>query len=116
MAKYERRLTGDMDALLHTIDRGIIGGSISAGFEASSDFYSGSVRCAVRVYERFSIMGGNRLSLNVTVLGTGRDLQLSAITAGGGSGVFFNFFKADTTGEGPFLRKLTKIVEDFITQ
>lgn len=33
----------------------------------------------------------NRTSLNVTVVGNGDDIFISAIGAGGGSGVIFNF-------------------------
>lgn len=56
-------------------------------------------RCAVRVFERYSYMGGNRVSMNVTLVGNDRDLFFSAITSGGSSAVFF---KLNTLGERAF--------------
>ena len=62
----------------------------------------------MRVFERYSYMGGNRVSMNVTLVGNGCDLFLSAITSGGSSAVFF---KLNTLGEESFLEKLVPIVE-----
>ena len=89
MAKQEYRLTGDLSRLLKAIDDGILGGSVSASLEEESNFRLGDARCAVRVYERYSTMGGNRLSLNVTALSDGDTLLVSAITAGGSQAMFF---------------------------
>lgn len=110
MAKYETRLQGNFDELLRRIEGEILSGSISASLEDGSDYTSGQVRCAVRVFERYSMMGGNRVSLSVTLIGTGQDLFLSAITSGGSQAVFF---KLNTFGEEAFLDKLREIVENF---
>lgn len=110
MAKYERSLKGSFDGILRRIEDGILSGSISASFEDGSDHASGDVRCAVRVYERYSMMGGNRVSLNVTLIGNGDRLFLSAITSGGSQAVLF---KVNTFGEEAFLDCLREIVEDY---
>ena len=109
MAKFERRLTGDFDYVLDRLDRGILEGSMSASFEDGSDFCAGEVRCAVRVYERFSYAGQNRVSLSLTLVGRGNDLFLSAITSGGSQAVFF---KVNTWGEEAFLDTLLQVVEE----
>ena len=83
MAKLERSLTGDFDRFLDHINRGIIGGSISASFEDGSDWREGLVRVAVRVYERYSWIGGNRVSLSITIIGSGQNLFITAVTSGG---------------------------------
>jgi len=106
MAKYERYLTGDFDDVLRQLDRGILEGSMSASYEDGSDYTAGEVRCAVRVYERYSYAGGNRVSLNLTLVGAGRNLFLSAITSGGSQALFF---KVNTWGEEAFLDKLREI-------
>ena len=100
MAKQEYRLTGDLSRLLKAIDDGILGGSVSASLEEESNFRLGDTRCAVRVYERYSAIGGNRVSMNVTLVGEGDHLFLSAITSGGSQAMFF---KINTWGEDAFL-------------
>lgn len=67
MAKLEKTLHEDFDALLARIEQGILEGSVSASLEASSDFSEAGARCSVRVFERFSYAGGNRLSMSVTL-------------------------------------------------
>jgi len=108
MAKYERHLRGDFNSLLATLDREILGGSISASFQGGSDYSAGDVRCAVRVYERYSVIGSNRLAANITLLGNGDYLFLSVISSGGSQAVFF---KINTFGESAFTEKIARIVE-----
>lgn len=113
MAKYERSLTGDFDELLQKLHSDITKGSISASYEDGSDTTAGQVRLAVRVYERYSMMGGNRVSMNLTLLGDGRNLFLSAITSGGSQALFF---KINTFGESAFLESCRRSVEDYIAR
>lgn len=108
MAKYERRLRGDFNQVLALLHDGILSGSSTASFEDGSDYHCGSVRCAVRVYERYSVMGGNRVSLHLMLAGDGEELFLSAITAGGSQAMFF---KINTWGEEAFLERVREIVE-----
>ena len=63
MAKLERTLTGNFDQILSRIEEGILSGSSSATLEDKSDFRCGDTRCSVRVFERYSYFGGNRVSL-----------------------------------------------------
>lgn len=56
MAKLEKKLRTDMRTVLDAIHNGIISGSVSASYEDGSDITVNGVRCAVRVYERFSIL------------------------------------------------------------
>ena len=57
MAKYEKHLTGNFDELLELVTDGVLNGSMSASYENGSDWTNGTVRCAVRVFERYSYMG-----------------------------------------------------------
>ena len=108
MAKLERKLSGDFNQLIKKIETGILNGSMSASLEDSSDFYSGDARCSVRVIERYSYAGGNRVSMNVTLFQNGNDeIHLSAITSGGSQAVLF---KNNTWGEEAFLDKLREIL------
>ena len=108
MAKMERTLRGDFTEILRRIESGILQGSVSASLEDSSDFTSGPARCAVRVFERYSAMGSNRVSLSVTLFDGGDGaIRLSAITSGGSQAMFF---KINTFGEQAFLEKLAEIL------
>ena len=108
VAKLEKNLQGSFQQWLSRIENGIINGSVSASLEESSDFRSGNARCAVRVFERYSYMGSNRVSLSVTLFQEGDGpIFLSAVTAGGSQAMFF---KINTWGEEAFLDKLREIV------
>ena len=110
MAKYEASLQGDFMQILSDIESGILSGSLSASCEARSDFFLGEVRCSVRVFERYSMIGGNRVSLNVTLVGDKENLFLSAITSGGSQAVLL---KINTLGEEAFLDCVREIVQGF---
>ena len=108
MAKYEKHLTGNFDEFLQRISDSVLNGSMSASYEDGSDWTSGEVRCAVRVFEGYSAMGGNRVSMNVTLVGKGEELFLTAITSGGSQAVFW---KVNTMGEEAFLQTLIDAME-----
>lgn len=110
MAKYETSLQGDFTQILSDIESGILAGSMSASCEARSDFFLGEVRCSVRVFERYSMIGGNRVSLNVTLVGDKENLFLSAITSGGSQAMLL---KINTFGEEAFLDCVREIVQGF---
>ena len=100
MAKLNRTLRAPFDTVLRQVEQGIVNGSVSATLEDGSDMRTGHARCSVRVFERYSAMGGNRVSLSVTLAGSGDALFLSAITSGGSQAMFF---KVNTWGESAFL-------------
>ena len=109
MAKFETTVRGDFSQVLNKITDGILNGSITASLEDSSDFRSGDARCSVRVFERYSYIGSNRVSLSVTVFQNATDpIKVSAITSGGSQAMFF---KVNTLGEEAFLDKLREILE-----
>ena len=108
MAKLEKRIKGNFEEIIKNIEDGILSGSISASLEGMSDFKNGKSRCSVRVFERYSAIGSNRVSLNVTLFQKNdSEIYVSAITSGGSQGVFF---KINTFGEEAFLDKLEEIL------
>ncbi len=111
MAKYEKRIHGrDIVEVRALIEEEILRGSMTASLEDSSVFEENGARCSVQVFERYSWLGGNRLSLSVTLFqAEGGDVFLSAITAGGSQAMFF---KLNTFGEGAFLDKLRGMVDN----
>ena len=110
MAKHEIVTSGNFDQLLNSLHSGIISGSTSASYESGSDFAINGVRLAIRVYERYSWFGKNRVSMTVSILGYQSKLFVSVFTAGGSQALFF---KINTLSEEAFLKKAIKILQEY---
>lgn len=109
MAQLERRLSGSFSEIRSKIHHGILDGSITAELNGSHDFTGRNSRCSVRVYERYSMFGGNRVSLSVTLYQEGDGpVYLSAVSSGGSRAVFA---KVNTFSEEAFLDKLREIID-----
>jgi len=103
MAKLEKTLNESFESVLRRVDDAVMH-SISATLEDSCDWRTADARCSVRVYERYSYMGGNRVSMNVTLFQAGNGpVKVCAITSGGSQAMFF---KINTWGEESFLETL----------
>ena len=110
MAGFEHSLTGDADRFITYLDQAILSGSVTAQVEGQTDVRIGDARMLVRVYERFGALGGNRVSLNVSVLAVGEQLSVSAIASGGSTAMFW---KVNTVSEESFLQKAINAINDF---
>ncbi len=110
MAKYEARLRGSFTEILDAVNSAIMNNSSSASLEDSSDFHADDTRCAVRVYERYSYTGSNRVSLNFTLLESNGQIFASVITSGGSQAMFL---KINTLGEKSFLNSITSTLDNY---
>lgn len=119
MAKYTCVLTGNLNALLCKIEYEILNGSVSASYEDGCDWTVGDVQIAMRVYERYSFAGGNRVSLSLT-LAAGQDgvIRLCARHGGRQSGsilesqyLWRGSVSRLSTGSSRSLQKRRKIVK-----
>ena len=109
MAKLECDLTGDFSQVLSRLEDGVLNGSVSASLEDSSDFTVGDTRVSVRMFERYSWSGSNRVAMSLTLAGHDGKLHLIAITAGGSQAMFF---KINTWGEEAFLDTLAQVLDN----
>lgn len=107
MAKFTHVIQGDFDRILNRIEKGVLDASVSATLEDGWDIQDGNSRCSVRVFERYSYAGGNRVSMNVTLFQAGNAVRLCAITSGGSQALFF---KVNTLGEETFLDTLKDVI------
>ncbi len=108
MAKLEKVLDGDFDQLLNKIVDGMQVGAMSATLEDFNDVCTSDVRCSVRVFERYSYAGGNRVSMNVTLFQEGDGpIYLTAIAFSLDEGAVLKF---NTSGEDGFIEKLKKLL------
>lgn len=64
----------------------------------------------LRTYERYSMTGGNRLTLSVSILAVGDRMEVALTTSGGSQCVFL---KINTFGEGAFMDKGLEAVGAF---
>lgn len=91
MAKFEKHVRGEFSNIVQKLDDEIVNSSLSMRLVDESNYENGEVRIAVRVYDKYFMRNGNRASLSLTIAGNGNSIFISAIGAGGGSGVIFNF-------------------------
>ena len=110
MAKYVRDFKGELSSFINDLNEAILNGSVSASLEDSSSIVIGDVRCEVRIYERYSWTGGNRVSLNITALAQGDNIHVIAITSGGSQAMFM---KMNTVGEEAFLEKIADFIDNY---
>ncbi len=110
MAKYEAELRGNFHEILEAVNDAVMSNSASSSLEDKSDFSAENAVCAVRVYERYSYSGGNRVSMNITLLATGGRIFITVITSGGSQGMFL---KLNTFGESSFLDTVIATIERY---
>ena len=91
MAKYETVVEGKFEEVVKQLQLDISNSGISMNLVDESNFTVGGTKVAVRVYDKYYMRNGNRTSLSLTVAGNEDKIYITAIGAGGGSGVIFNF-------------------------
>ncbi|MBQ4650136.1 MAG: hypothetical protein IJB73_05485 [Firmicutes bacterium] len=111
MAKFEKTIVADFDEFARYIENEVMSRSMSATLEDRYEKVINDVRIQVSAYERYSYAGGNRVSMNVTLMGHDRYVDIVAITTGGSQAVFW---KVNTWGETAFLETLVDGVDAYI--
>ena len=105
MAFFQKTFTEDFDSLLFRVEYAVLNGSSTATLEEKADYRTAQGRCSIRVFERYSLTGANRVSMSVTLFQAGPEVELCAITSAGSHALFF---KLNTLGEDFFLETLTE--------
>lgn len=91
MAKYEKIIKGDFGSVVNAIDEKVLNSAMSMNLVDESNYVCGETLVAVRVYDKYFMRNESRASLTLTIVGSNSEIFISAIGAGGGSGVIFNF-------------------------
>lgn len=91
MAKYEKAIIGQFEEVLNRLQNDIGNSGLTMNLVDESNYTAGDTKIAVRVYDKYFMRNGNRASLSLTVAGHGNNIFISAIGAGGGQGIIFNF-------------------------
>jgi len=108
LAKYERHLTADFDALLQTLHTSIRK-EVGAERLEGSDHISVNILFAVRVYEYIGFIRDTYASITVTLVGNEDQLFLSLI-------VFGNGFVRGAQYRERTLKKLIPAVDTYIEE
>ena len=106
MVKYETHLQGDFDELLDKLHEGILnpGKRGNTTEKSRSDYHSGNVRCAVRVYEDHGSTFHSYTGFTIMLLKNENELFLSALSLDGNFGGIIH---------KRFLDKTIKVVEEY---
>ena len=108
MSKYRFKTTGDFNQICRYIKDEILNTSASASLEEEDYIMTSDSRIGILNFERYSYSGGNRLSLNVTIVENNHEITIIGMSSGGSNGVFFKF---NPWGEDAFLDKLIEALD-----
>ncbi|HHX56263.1 MAG TPA: hypothetical protein GX705_07940 [Clostridiales bacterium] len=111
MAKYEKSVIGDFGQIVNQLENHIMRDAMSMNLVDASDFSSGDINIAVRVYDKYYMRIESRASLSLTVVSHDNHVFISAIGAGGGRGIYFNF---DYGAEADMVSIVQRSVEGMI--
>ena len=112
MPKYEQILTGRFDELLNILDRAAKGNP-SVSLSEQSDVTISDVRMALRVYQRFSLVSGNRLTLALSLIGRENRMFLCAACTGGRD---LPHGKLRVQGEEEFLQSIKRACREYMAE
>lgn len=110
MAELYRKITGSFDHLLDYLDDGILNSGVTISLKGAREFVSNGCRAAVRVYERYAFLGGNRMSLTLLLLQSDEDIEVYAVGSGGSQAAFF---KINTWSEQGFVDDVARLLNDY---
>ncbi|MDO4778316.1 MAG: DUF6054 family protein [Tissierellia bacterium] len=116
MAKLERDFKTDENGYTKFVEyykNSVMENSFSASWEDGSSVSMGETKINVDVFERYSMLGENRVSLNVTSIYDKGNVKVIAVSSGGSRAIFF---KLNTFGEEAFLEKFGDAIDDYIAK
>ncbi|MBQ6388424.1 MAG: hypothetical protein IJH90_02180 [Mogibacterium sp.] len=110
MAKYTTTVGGTLDELVTYIKHNEpkLGSTITLEEEITGT--ADTVRYWVATFERYAILGENRVSLNVMLIEYSEGVKVIATASGGSQGAFF---KINTWSEGNFLDAFVAVIKPY---
>lgn len=103
MAQYEAHVSGNYKQIVEFIHKELWQQSTSLSLEEQFSKTVNGKQVEMRVYERYSYLGGNRASLSVLFIETEDGADICGAATGGSNAVFW---KINTFGESAFLETL----------
>ena len=111
MAKYTTTVGGSLNELVAYIkhNESRMGSTITLGEEITGT--ADSVKYWVGTYERYAVLGENRVSLNVMLIEYSEGVKVIATASGGSQAAFF---KINHWSEDNFLNDFVSIIETYV--
>ena len=111
MAKYTTTVGGSLNELVTYIkyNESRLGSTITLEEEITGT--ADSVKYWVGTYERYAVLGENRVSLNVMLIEYSEGVKVIATASGGSQAAFF---KINTWSEDNFLNDFVSIIETYV--
>ncbi|HEY8389481.1 MAG TPA: DUF6054 family protein [Clostridia bacterium] len=91
MAKYEKTISGNLEQVAHRLQQKILSSVLSMNLVDESHYEHEDFKVIVQVYDKYFYRNKSRASLTLTLVNHNNDIFVSAIGAGGGQGIIFNF-------------------------
>ena len=110
MAKYVTTVKGSIAQLRKYIDRNKSQLGFTISTEDETEGTVEGINYYVAGYERYAYIGGNRVSLNVTMMEFSEGVRVIAISLGGSQGAFV---KINHWSEDNFLNAFVSVIEDY---
>jgi hypothetical protein len=107
LAKYEKQVSGDFETIVNQLNQDIMESALSMNLVDESNYKCGKTQAAIRIYDKYFMRNGNRASLSLTIIDSGSEIFISAIGAGGGKGIIFDFSLGAES-------ELTEVVEESV--
>ena len=112
MATLRKEFKGNFEETIEVI-KDAIHKSNTASTESEIFEEVNGVRIWLGVFERYSLIGGNRLSMSVNIIEIENDIILNVVTSGGSQGAFY---KINTWGEESFLETIIEPLRLYIEE
>ena len=113
MAFYQAKVKGELWDVVSFVERELGRRSQTISLEHEAETTAGDVQIRVAAFERYSWMGGNRVSLNITYIGSGGEVEMIATSTGGSQAMFY---KLNTIGEENFMQTFIESVQAYSSQ
>lgn len=107
MAIFEYRTRGDFEYVRDALNEGVMNSAASIRLVEESNIACERARVCVRVYDQYFMRNSSRASLTLAVVAEDGEICITAIGAGGGQGVIFNFSYGSES-------KLVRVVENIV--
>lgn len=111
MAKFSIEGKGNFNLVINELHKQIMATSMSVHLEDKESVRFNNFKTELRVYERYSFLGKNRVSLTLMLVEYENNLKLTLISSGGSQAIFF---KINRFGESAFINKVIPLAKKLI--